>query len=58
MSASDADSLKLKQERDAQRAQLREKLPSCLPVVEAFRAFQPRIDEMEELATGFVWRRG
>lgn len=38
------------------KAELREAMPGCLAVVEAFRVFDPRVMEMAE--GGIVWRRG
>lgn len=40
------------------KEQIRERMPGCVAVVEAFRVFSPRVTEMEEIRSGIVWRRG
>lgn len=40
------------------KRELRESMPGCVAIVEAFRVFEPRVMEMEEIRSGIVWRRG
>lgn len=46
-----------KSEKSERQRRLRESMQGCVAIVEAFRVFEPRVMEMEEIRSGIVWRR-
>lgn len=43
--------------KDERKKELRESMPQCFEIVQAFAVFDPRVMEMEEIRSGIVWRR-
>lgn len=44
-----------KPEKNERQRRLRESMPQCYEIVQAFAVFEPRVMEMEE--GGIVWKR-